>query len=432
VVFPTVDWALVTKLTAWQIAGVNNNNIRSSTQSLAFMANPFSHTTRSLTSDTSRYAFLIWGMVMAMLGVWLAWFLLAQVTVYEVSQAARVEVERAAHAVTAPVAGKITSSSLRLGKRVEAGEVLVELDARTERLRLQEEEARLKALPAQLAALTRQIVDEEQAGERGLAASASAIAQARSRHRESLSAVQFAEEHLRRVALLRAAGQIAEIEMLRARAEADKARSAADALSSEINRLTSDGQSKGHEKHAVAEALRREAASLNGQIELSAATIALLREDIEKHVIRAPVSGEIGAAAPLDTGAFVDTGGIVGSVIPSGTLKVVADFAPARVLGRVHPGQTARMRLDGFPWAQFGSIGVKVDRVAREIRDGHVRVEFLPDSQADSNLLLQHGLPGAVEIEIEQTTPAVLALRAAGQMLTRPVQQSGQVARAGT
>jgi hypothetical protein len=66
--------------------------------------------------------------------------------------------------------------------------------------------------------------------------------------------------------------------------------------------------------------------------------------------------------------------------------------------------------------------------VAREIRDGRVRVEFLPDSQGDSSLLLQHGLPGSIEVEIEQTTPAVLALRAAGQNLTRSAQQSGQVA----
>lgn len=102
------------------------------------MANPFSRTTRSSASDTSRYALLIWGLVLAMLGAWLACSLLVKVTVYEVSQAARLEVERAAHPVATLIAGKIVSTSLRLGKRVETGEVLVELDARTERLALEE------------------------------------------------------------------------------------------------------------------------------------------------------------------------------------------------------------------------------------------------------------------------------------------------------
>jgi multidrug resistance efflux pump len=384
-----------------------------------------------LASDTSRFAFAMWGFALILLGAWLAWLLLAKVTVYEVSEAARLEVERAAHPIAALAAGKITSSALRLGKRVEAGEVLVELDARTERLRLQEEEARLRAIPAQLAALTRQIADQEQAAQRSRTASADAIAHARARHKEAVSGARFAEEHARRLAELRAAGFIGGLEALRTRAEADKAQSAADALTAEINRLTSEGDSRGHERAAALEGLRREAASLRGQIELSTATMAVLGEDIEKHLVRAPVSGEIGEVAPQGVGAFVEKGAVIGRIIPSGTLKVVAEFAPARVLGRVQRGQAARMRLDGFPWAQFGSIAIKVDRVAREIRDGRIRVEFVPDSEADSDLL-QHGLPGSIEVEIEQTTPAVLVLRAAGQMLTRPARQRAQAAGVGS
>jgi multidrug resistance efflux pump len=400
-----------------------------SKQCITSMANPFSQTSRSLASDTSHRAFAAWAVASVMLGAWLAWFLLVKVTVYEVSQTARLEVERAAHPVAAPIAGRIIATSVRLGKRVELGEVLVELDARTEQLRLEEEEARLKAIPPQLDALKRQIADEERAAERARAAASSAIVQARWRHKEALAAAQFAKEHSRRLSQLQTSKRVAEIEALRARAEADKAQSAADALASEINRLTSDAVSKEHEKRAALEALRREAASLGGQIELSTATVARLREDIEKHVIRAPVSGKIGEAPPLDIGAFVDMGGVVGKIVPSGRLKVVADFAPARVLGRVHPGQSARMRLDGFPWTQYGALAIRVDRVASEIREGRVRVELLPDSPDDSNLLLQHGLPGMVEVEIEQTTPAVLALRAAGQVIAKPARQGVQAAR---
>lgn len=162
----------------------------------------------------------------------------------------------------------------------------MELDAQTERLRLEEEDARLKALPPQLEALKRQIADEEQAAVRGRAAASSAIEQARWRHKEALSAAQFALENSRRLSQLGSSGLIPEIEALRARADADKSQSAADALSSEISRLTSDAFSKGHEKRAALEALRREAASLNGQIELSTATIARLEQDIEARYSR--------------------------------------------------------------------------------------------------------------------------------------------------
>ncbi len=103
------------------------------------------------------------------------------------------------------------------------------------------------------------------------------------------------------------------------------------------------------------------------------------------------------------------------TVVPHGGLIIVADFTPASVLGRIRPGQSARLRLDGFPWAQYGSVPATVTRVAGEVRDGLVRVEFTPVLAAAPRLALQHGLPGSVEVGIEQVSPAQLVLRAAGR-----------------
>lgn len=383
------------------------------------MATPFSRTSRSLANDTSKYAFLVWGLVTALLVAWLCWLFLARVTVYELSESARLEVAQAAHPLMALLPAKILSTSVQLGKRVEAGEILVEFDARSERFRLEEEEARLAAIPLQLQALERQLVDEEKAAAQARTVTSSAVDHARARYREALAAANFAEENSRRVSQLSASGRVAEIELLRARAEAVKARSAAEALSFEISRLTADSSGKANERSAALEALRRQIAELRGQSEVASATIARLRQDIEKHLIRAPVTGVIGEAPSLDVGAFVDEGGVLGSVVPTGNLRVVADFVPDRAVGRVAPGQVARMRLDGFPWAQFGTVALKVERVASEIRNGRIRVELLPEPGQDAGLL-RHGLPGSVEVEIERTTPLVLALRAAGQRLSQP------------
>jgi membrane fusion protein (multidrug efflux system) len=172
------------------------------------------------------------------------------------------------------------------------------------------------------------------------------------------------------------------------------------------------------------EALRREVAALGGQRELSLATIARLNQDIEKHVIRAPVSGVLGEVAALHPGAFVETGGVVGSIIPQGNLRIVAEFSPARVLGRMHPGQMARVRLDGYSWVQYGSLAATVTRVASEIRAGKVRVELAPTTQTPLALPLQHGLPGTVEVEVDHITPLTLTLRTVGQLLTNPAQPS--------
>lgn len=392
----------------------------------------FSRTTRSLVNDTSRFALFAWGLFAVLFVAWLSWFTLVNVTLYEVSQAARVEVEQAAHPVAVRIAGTILSTSMRLGRQVEASEKLIELDAHTEWLRLEEEEARITAIPPQLAALARQIADEERAAVQSRGASASGLEQAQARYREALSTASFAKDQARRMAQLLSVSIISEVDFLRTKTEAEKAQAVADALSHEIKRLTADASSKAHEKHALVEALKREVASLEGQRDLSTATVARLKQDIEKHVIRAPVSGVLGEVAPLNVGAFVETGAVIGSVVPLGDLKIVAEFLPARVLGRMHPGQPARVRLDGYPWAQYGSIIAKVARVASEIRAGRVRVELTPDAQSGFPLLLQHGLPGTVEVEIEHTTPVTLALRAVGQMLTRPAQQGGSLTVSGS
>jgi membrane fusion protein (multidrug efflux system) len=95
---------------------------------------------------------------------------------------------------------------------------------------------------------------------------------------------------------------------------------------------------------------------------------------------------------------------------------IVANFPPSAVLGRIHPGQQARMRLDGFPWTAYGSLDAEVSLVASEIRDQTVRVELRPRPASNRRILLQHGLPGVVEISLEQTAPVLLLLRSIGQV----------------
>ncbi len=97
--------------------------------------------------------------------------------------------------------------------------------------------------------------------------------------------------------------------------------------------------------------------------------------------------------------------------------NIVASFEPAIALGRIYPGQPATMRLDGFPWAQYGTIQATVQRVATAIEHGRVQVELTINANPRSQVPLQQGLPGDVEIEVERISPALLLLRAAGTLI---------------
>lgn len=333
------------------------------------------------------------------------------------------EVQQAAHSVSALIPSRIIATSLVIGQEVHAGDVLVELDAGSERLRLQEEEARLKAIPPRIESLRKEIAFREQSRTVDQQAALAATETARFRRKEAMAGAAFAKDNARRLKEESNFGSVAQIEALRVLAESQKLSASSDALSSEVRRLESDAQTRAHQNQAQIQSLNSAVVSLEGEIATIQATIARLKLDIEKHLVRAPVSGRVGDVVPSRVGAYVAEGQKLATVVPRGELMIVADFNPSAVLGRIQPGQLARLRLDGFPWAQYGSIAAKVSRVASEIRDGQVRVEFALVASSVPQMVMQHGLPGSIEVRVDQVAPAVMILRAAGQLLSSSSQQ---------
>lgn len=388
------------------------------------MASQFSRTTGALHGETSRYAFVVWLSALALLACWLAWFFSGTVTIYEISRKARVEVAQAAHPASALIASRITATPVAIGQEVKAGDVLIELDAAAERLRLHEEEARLAAIPPRIESLRKEIALREQSRAQDQQSAQAATEAARFRSKEAGAAAEFAKDHARRLADEARVGGVAQIEALRALSEAQKLTASGDALNSEVRRLEAETQTRTHQAQAQIQGLNGAVALLEGEMATIRATIDRLKLDIEKHLVRAPVDGRIGDVVPLKVGSYVSEGQKLVTVVPHGDLMIVADFAPAAVLGRISRGQSARLRLDGFPWAQFGSIEAKVNRVASEIRDGQVRVEFTVAPSPDLRVLMQHGLPGAIEVRVDRISPAVLVLRSAGQLLAAPPAQA--------
>lgn len=392
----------------------------------ASMSTSFTRTVEALRIDRFGGSMLVLLVAVTLSGVWLLWFGLAGITRYEVSAAARLEIDQETHSIQSPVLARVESSHLVLGRTVRAGDVLVELDANAERLGVQEERRRLASLAPQIEALEAQIARVEQSQGHERESTRVAYEEATAKFQEAESLARQAQADASRLDQLRSEGLAAGRDSEQSQFEAESRKHAAEALRLDAERLDREQRTRESDRTIQVTNLRGQIQKLESDRSTALATIERLSYEVERRTIRAPIAGQIAEAAPLRPGTVVDEAEKLGAIVPEGKLRVVAQFPPAAALGRIRVGQPARMRLDGFPWAQYGSIPATVSGVAGEVRDGTVRVELRIDPGSPSRVPLQHGLPGSVEVEVEQLTPAALVLRAAGRFWTAPHSGFGQ------
>lgn len=383
------------------------------------MPTPFSRSARSLNADGFRFSTLGLLLIALALGSWMAWFCLSRVALYEITETARLEVDQAAHPIASQVFGRVITTHLVLGRDVQRGEMLVELDTNEQRLQIAEEQTRITAINHQLAALRDELTAQQQAATQTHQSAPVAQDEAQAKFAEADAVARAGAEEAKRLARLHNEGIVSEMDSIRAQAEAQKRQAAADALRIAINRQDKDQQVKESDRLVQIESLKRDIAALEGEVITKTATIERLQQTIEQRRILAPATGRLGEVADLRIGSIVREGDKLGAIVPPGQLRVIAEYPPSAVLGRIRAGQSARLRLEGFPWTEYGKVAATVASVGSEPRSGQVRVELTIDPHPSSRIPLQHGLPGAIEVEVDRVSPAALALRAVGKMLAQ-------------
>ncbi len=380
------------------------------------MAMPFSRTLRALEAESAHGPLWALLLVSIFLAAWAAWLLIVEVSVYETSKVARLETGRSGHVVQAPVSGQVAASHLGLDRVVGIGEILVELNSSSERLALNVERARHDAREKESTTLLSEISAQEKAlqGERQTASAA--LNEAKSQAEAAVPASRFAEDELARVQSLRKMGMITEVDFLRRRAEAERNRSNERSAALAVNRVGAEMHTRQGDRLARIERLRHELKVMEGQRATSAAEMKRLEFELGRRSVASPIAGKVGQLAVLRPGGFVNAGDVLATVVPQGELHAVAEFTAARALGRIRTGQRARLRLEGFPWGQYGSLPATVGQVASEGRNGVVRVELVVSRDSPLAAQLQSGLGASADVEVEQVSPAVLLMRAVGRL----------------
>jgi membrane fusion protein (multidrug efflux system) len=341
------------------------------------------------------------------------WACFSEVAVSRTSQKARIETDPAPIRVASLVSGRITGAYLEIGNPVKEKDILLQLDPTQEKILADKARDRVQTLAPQVDSLQREIDLEADAVVQGVSSERSAEGEVLARLRAAQADLAFAEADFTRETKAFADGVSPQVVRDKAETTLRLKHAAAESVQHESEALVASHHERGDSRRRLKEQLERQHSELASDLAAAKSELAQHELAIEHLTIRAPIAGTVADIQPnLQPGAVVHEGDVIATVVPAGTMRVVAEYGP-ETIGRVHPGQRARVRLDGYPWTHYGTVGATVTHAATEPRDNAVRVELALDQ--DKTLKPSNGMTGSVDIEIDRVSPLRMFLQMIGE-----------------
>ena len=245
--------------------------------------------------------------------------------------------------IVAPkVDGYVAEVAVQDFERVSAGQVLVRLDDRNYRDKLEQARANLHVQEANLANLEQ----TRRTREAGVASASAQIASALAQGANAEAQLERARADMRRVDKLVLDGSLSQRERDQSLAALRQAEAAL--------RQAEAAQQQARASHAASEQELRAVASnrhaLEGAVEAARAAVHLAEFDLDNTRIRAPREGRVGEVG-VKLGQYVAPGTQLMAVVPPHAW-VIANFKE-RQIARMAPGQRATVRVDALSDARL-------------------------------------------------------------------------------
>lgn len=366
----------------------------------------------------------------ALLAGLLGWAALAEVDIVVTAPA----VARPAQGVAelrAPEARSVRRVLVREGSRVAAGSVLLELDREPpdrrwraasaalehSRRRRDEDRGLLRALDggaaAGLPAAARARLDEHRSRLARLLREADALGAevatleatvAAARRQRTLAQARFAA-----VAAAAAGGAMTRFDRLRAQEDLWLREDELATATARLAGLRSRLAAQRHGRDEAAAGFRRGVLESLGatEVEIAELEARLAEADLARRRSRvaAPVAGIVDRLE-VATGDFVDRGELLAVVVPERDgLLFEARIRPSQ-MAFLEPGQACRLKLDALPFARYGALDCRVERLGRDAVDedgaGYFVARIRPATavvEADGELVrLESGATALVDV----------------------------------
>lgn len=237
--------------------------------------------------------------------------------------------------IKSALAGVVTDLYVREGQRVRKGQLLLRLDP--------DVSAKRSSTVNEQTRLERQREVEQT---RAFTARADSLRAKQEALRQGMLTEQ---QILSQIEPLARVGAIQQVQVLQQRNRVQQ-------LRSEI------AQVEANLREVQAELVRQRQESLRNLADLDRQRVEV-RETQDQELLRAPLDGVVFDLVPSSDGYAVGANETLLKLVPSGTLEVKVFFTN-REIGFVRPGQRAQVRVDAFPYTQFGSIPATIKAVS--------------------------------------------------------------------
>ena len=229
--------------------------------------------------------------------------------------------------IKAPFGGIVKEILVREGQAVKIGQALMRLDAQVSQKRAQ-------TLKTQLKLEVKRFEEES----RSIKARVSSL---RERKEGLKRALLTDEEIYTNIIPLAQQGAFKRTELLRQRNRVEQ-------LESEV------AQARANLQEVQAQLLKMEQESLREISDLERQLVEV-EDTLSKEILSAPVDGLVFGLVPSSPGYATSAGETLVNVVPGGVLEAKI-FVTNRDVGFLKKGMKAQVRVDAFPYTQFGSL----------------------------------------------------------------------------
>jgi multidrug resistance efflux pump len=279
------------------------------------------------------------------------------------------------------------------GQDVQAGDLLVELDATEPQLSMAEERQRLQALQAQRTARQQEHTTVEalwQATEQGAKI---ALNEARNRYQEAMAAVQTAQDKAQRF------GPLALL------AEQPQLKTVVEAALTALQRLEHEQRVRALEWQVRQAQYQREIVVLDGELALATARLQRWEHALALRRLHAPIAGRLRVLTHLVPGVVVREGERLGVIISPGAILVTASVAPPLAKGRLHPGQAAWLHFAAGPTTVAEALPATVTQVTDAVSEAGQGIVLRLAPEALMHMPLQSAVLRSLTIEVDRVAP---------------------------